>query len=158
MDGPGQTFIELAMAAETLAAGEQLLTPEGDVRTWGMHLTRAVTPLRIRELDVRQALRSRSAALHRVVADKRSQGNQAWRSYYERGFGTQAATEAVMVDVEEKLFEAATPVLLRLRAAGSELGLTNAEIKAEFRDAGFGKEELEAFFRDDYLPYTRPTE
>ena len=96
--------------------------------------------------------------MHRVVADKKSQGNQAWRSYYERGFGTQAATEAAMVDVEEKLAEAATPVLLRLRAAGSELGLADAEIRAEFEDAGFGKAELDAFWRDDYLPYTPPRE
>ena len=153
-----QTLIELAMAAEVLAAGEQLLTPEGDVRTWGMHLTRAVTPLRIRELDVRQALRSRAAALHRVVADKKSQGNQAWRSYYERGFGTGAATEAAMVDVEEKLAEAATPVLLRLRAAGGELGLTDVEIRTEFKDAGFGEGDLDTFFEHGYLPYTPPPE
>ena len=35
---------------------------------------------------------------------------------------------------------------------------SNDEVKAELRDAGFGKAELATFFRDGYLSYTPPTE
>ena len=105
-----QTFLELAMMVQVLrAGGEELLTRDGEVRTWGQHLIRAATPLRVRRLKVADALRARAAALHRTVADKKSEGNQAWRSYYERGFGTEAATEAAMADVDAKLYEVASP-------------------------------------------------
>ena len=63
-----------------------------------------------------------------------------------------------MAEVDAKLYEVASPLLRRLRDTGNELGLTDVEIKAEFRDAGSGKEELGIFRRDDYLPYTRPEE
>ena len=146
------------MMVQVLADGEdaERATPEGDVRTWGMHLVRATTPLRIRGLDVRRALRSRAAAMHRVLADKKSEGNAAWRDHYDRAFRTEA--ERIIDEAEAKLAEAATPILQRLRDAGGELGLTDAEIRAEFEDAGFGKGDLDTFFEHGYLPYTPPTE
>ena len=113
-----------------------------------MHLTRALAPLIDRELDVRRALRSRAAALHRVVADKKSDGNQAWRSYHERAFSAEEEARAAMADTSAKLYETASPLLQRLRDADSQLGLTDAEIRAAMEDAGFGKTELDTLWRD----------
>ena len=72
------------MMVEVLrAGGEELLTREGEIQTWGQHLARAATPLRVRRLNVADALRARAAALRRTVADKKSEGNRAWREFHE---------------------------------------------------------------------------
>ena len=154
-----QTFLELAMMVEVLrAGGEELLTRDGEVRTWGQHLTRAATPLRVRRLNVADALRARAASLHRTVADKKSEGNRAWREFYEYGYSSgERAREAVSA-AQDRLYEVATPVLQRLVDAASQLGMTDDEIRVQLRNAGFGKAELDTFFTDGYLPYTPPTE
>ena len=82
-----QTFLELAMMVEVVrAGGEELLPRDGEVRTWGQHLSRAATPLRVRRLKVADALRARAAALHRTVADRKSEANRAWREFYVYGY------------------------------------------------------------------------
>ena len=154
-----QTFLELAMMIEVLhAGGEELLTRDGEVRTWGEHLTRAVTPLRVRRLKVADALRARAAALRRTVADKKSEGNRVWREFHEYGYSTEARAREAVRDAQEKLYEVATPIVQRLVDAASQLGMTEQEIREQLRNAGFGQRELDTFFTDGYLPYTPPME
>ena len=154
-----QTFLELAMMVEVLrASGEELLTREGEVRTWGGHLTRAATPLRVRRLKVADALRARAAALHRTVADKKSEGNRAWREFHEYGYSTEDRAQEAVRNAQDRLYEVATPILQRLVDAASQLGMAEEEIREQLRNASFGKGELDTFFTDGYLPYTPPVE
>ena len=152
-----QTFLELAMMVEVMrAGGEELLTRDGEVRAWGQHLTRATTPLRVRRLKVADALRARAAALHRTVADKKSEGNRAWREFHDYGYSTEARAREAVRNAQDRLYEVATPILQRLVDAARQLGMTEEEIRTQLRDAGFGKSELDTFFSDGYLPYTSP--
>ena len=63
-----------------------------------------------------------------------------------------------MSDAQDRLYEVATPVLQRLADAASQLGMTEAEVREQLRDAGFGEAELDTFPTDGYLPYTPPEE
>ena len=102
--------------------------------------------------------RARAAVLHRTVADKKSEGNRAWREFYEYGYSAEQRAREAVSDAQDRLYEVATQILQRLVDAASQLGMTEEEIRTQLRNAGFGQTELDTFFTDGYLPYTPPTE
>ena len=93
-----------------------------------------------------------------MVADKKNEWSRAWCEFHGYGCSAEDRAREAVSDAQARLYEVATPVLQRLVDAASQLGMAEDEIRAQLRNAGFGKTEINTFLTDGYLPYSLPPE
>jgi hypothetical protein len=140
--------IQLAAAEE-----DQLVTPEGEIRTAKSEFKKAFLPIRRYQKDMATSYLYKMRSQAMDVRSEKAKANQAWRRA-DAHEGTRADAEAIEKEVQRRFDNDIRENIHRLDEAGAVF-LTRRERGKLLRDAGFSVQDTLNILDNKPIRYTR---